>query len=302
MSTDDAQHLEGIEDIDFGSTLVNELLEAFQTCGDVDVERREFKECRTEMFSEAFMYSRHLHPTCLDIVERVRAIMDRFYEITTVADFMVDSDTLLRDCEDCHGIVSGLVEKHTIVMGTLIKLKKKVEREKIYMDDSAERILSSARKHLMEATRLRCLGYAAVIIPPVHERLHDEAEKMNALARNQHDGAQRLKSAVQGFETLLHCHNILYTIVRVLATALNSMMTEMRSIVSAGKSTQSSSKTAERGFASLKRSARSVVRHCDTFINTRITYPETMRVIGADEMLTADFELRWKYRLKITDS
>jgi len=300
MSSGDVLHIERIEDVDFGDTLVNELLEAFQCC-DIVVDRREFKECRTEMFSEALMYSRHIHPTCLDVVDRVRAIMDRFCEMKTVADFVEDSTMLLKDCEECRGIVANLVEQHAIVLGSLVRLRKKMKKEQVHMEDSAGHILSSAKKHLAQAKLLRGLGFATMIIPPVHGKIQDEAANKNATAKRQHDDANMLEEAAHSFETLLHCHQILYKVIHVLATALNRMMTEMKSVLSGGKSAQSSSRAAERGFAALKRSAGSVVRHSDTFLNTRITYPETMIAIGAGQLLTADFERKWKNRLNITN-
>lgn len=301
MSAGDVQDVDTIEDVDFGTTLVNELLLAFQSCA-INVDRREFKECRTEMLSEALMYSRHIHPTCLDIVDRVRAIMDRFCEMERVEQFIEDSKTLLEDCGECRGKVNVMVGQHAIVLGSLVRLRRKMQKEQVHMEESAGKILSSAKKHLAEAKLLRGLEFATIFIPPVAHRIHNEAEIKNETGKSQHNDALMLESAAKSFETLLTCHNILYKVIQVLATALNGMMTDMQSVLSAGKTARSLSKTAERGFTGLKRSAGKVVRHCDTFLNTRIEYPATMIAIGAGQLLTPDFERKWKDRLKIMNN
>ena len=299
-STTTTMGSELIDEPEFGGALVNELLEAFQAC-DIVVDRREFKECRTEMFSEAYMYSQYIHPTSLEVVEHVRSTMERLGGMEGVQDFIEDSKMHLEDCEIARGKVKNLVEQHAIVLGTLRKLNKKMEKEQGEMEESAAHILSSAEKHLHEANLLKKLRWATVFIPPVSGRIQEEAENRTSVAKKQKNDAGVLDAAAKSFDALILCHRILYKVIEVLANALNRMMTEMHSVSSAGKSVQSTSATAERGFNVLQKSATGVIRHCDTFIQTRVTYPETMVSIGAAILVTKDFETEWKERLKITE-
>ena len=51
---------------------------------------------------------------------------------------------------------------------------------------------------------------------------------------------------------------------------------------------------AERCFRRFKKSSTRVIDECEIFLTTRLKYPETMRTIGAQSLLTPGFKEDWK--------
>ena len=301
MSTDaPCGNLNGV--LDVPNAILSTLLSAFEACHVHLSERKEFMQLRTQLVSEAAMYSRHVHPKSLEVVDNIRATMERFSFMHEVKQLKEDSKFLLDDCNQYRGKVDRLVKQHAFVLANLKNMERNMKKEEKLIEESTQAIFKSAEKHMKEAQRLRTMARAAVFLPPVAGKLQEEAKTKDDIAATQRKDVDLLKLATNGIRMLFTCHSMLYQLVHLLASALNTIMTEIHSVLSAGRSVDAGSGTAERGFELLKNSAIKVIRQCDTFLDTRISYPTTMISIGANESLTPSFETDWEERYRIAQA
>ena len=280
---------------------VSELLVALTKIHqDTTCERPEYQQLRTQMYSESLMYSLDIHPTSLAVVGNVRQTMIRVQDLKNVVEFREESEQILTNCNSFQTETEELVHSHAFVLGNLNKLKNNMRREMKELQVNAQLFSAEARENEKSAKGLRRAGRIAWIIPPLATKIKKQAKDKQELGLRQEEDAKNLVATAQSIDTLYSCHERMLKVINDMGAQLNDMSNELQTVISNGRNATDigiKMAAAERCFKRLKKSAATVIGECETFLTTRLKYPEAMRTIGAHSLLTPGFKEDWRSQL-----